>query len=73
MLIVSLACYYSSRIVRSLAPAILWVGGFSYLVGAYETAISDGLLPSYLPALTLPNPSPQGLTSFALALLLVFR
>ncbi|GMH38209.1 hypothetical protein BSKO_06093 [Bryopsis sp. KO-2023] len=62
-----------SRIVRSLFPAIFWVGGFSALVGGYESAITDGLLPSYLPTFMLPNPTPQGLTSFALALLLVFR
>lgn len=62
-----------SRIVRALAPAIFWVGGFSALVAGYESAIIDGLLPSYLPTLMLANPTPQGLTSFALALLLVFR
>ncbi|KAG2430648.1 hypothetical protein HYH02_013646 [Chlamydomonas schloesseri] len=62
-----------SRIIRQLSQPMGVVLAWSILFGFYETCIEAGVLPSYLPKLTLMSAEPQGLTSFALSLLLVFR
>ena len=61
-----------STTFRGLLGPLMSVSTVSTLVCAYETALKDGSLPSSLPSLLLP-PESFSLTSFALALLLVFR
>ncbi|GLC69357.1 hypothetical protein PLESTF_000820400 [Pleodorina starrii] len=62
-----------SRIIRTLSHPMGVVLAWAALFGFYETCIESGVLPAYLPKLTLTSAEPQGLTSFALSLLLVFR
>lgn len=61
-----------STTFRALAEPMLSVSIVSSLVCWYESSLKDGTLPSDLPSLLLP-PESFSLTSFALALLLVFR
>ena len=64
---------FNSSIVRGLAQPLLSVGGIASLVCIYEDVLLKGdMLPSYMPSLLMPT-APFDLTSFALALLLVFR
>lgn len=62
-----------SRLVRGLAPPLLYVISLATALGIYETARQTGVLPADLPDLLLKTKEPFGLTSFALSLLLVFR
>ncbi|GIL77875.1 hypothetical protein Vretimale_6511 [Volvox reticuliferus] len=62
-----------SRIIRTLSQPMGVVLAWATLFGFYETCLESGVLPTYLPQLTLTSAEPQGLTSFALSLLLVFR
>ncbi|GFR42220.1 hypothetical protein Agub_g3113 [Astrephomene gubernaculifera] len=62
-----------SRIIRTLIQPMGVVLAWSALFGFYETCLETGILPASLPKLTLMSAEPQGLTSFALSLLLVFR
>ncbi|GLI63083.1 hypothetical protein VaNZ11_005985 [Volvox africanus] len=62
-----------SRIIRTLSRPMGVVLAWATLFGFYETCLESGVLPAYLPQLTLTSAEPQGLTSFALSLLLVFR
>lgn len=65
---------FNSSIVKGLAQPMVTVGAIASIVCAYESALSrgDGTLPEYMPSLLMPT-APFDLTSFALALLLVFR
>lgn len=63
---------FQSSIIRGLARPLLSVAGVSTLVCMYEDLLADGTLPTYFPSFYLPT-APFDLTSFALALLLVFR
>ncbi|GIL50051.1 hypothetical protein Vafri_6374 [Volvox africanus] len=62
-----------SRIIRTLSRPMGVVLAWATLFGFYETCLESGVLPAYFPQLTLTSAEPQGLTSFALSLLLVFR
>ncbi|EFJ52805.1 hypothetical protein VOLCADRAFT_102778 [Volvox carteri f. nagariensis] len=62
-----------SRIIRTLGQPMGIVLAWAAMFGFYETCLESGVLPSYFPKLTLMSAEPQGLTSFALSLLLVFR
>lgn len=57
-----------SRIIRSLAPPMLWVTFCATATGVWNTAAEAGALPHASVPMT-----PVNLTSFALSLLLVFR
>ncbi len=64
---------FKSSIFRGLAQPMVTVGLIASLVCGYESALSQGgILPDYMPSLLMPT-APFDLTSFALALLLVFR
>lgn len=63
---------FQSSIFRALAQPLLSVATISTAVCTYETMLSDGALPTYMPSLLMPT-DPFNLTSFALSLLLVFR
>eukprot|EP00210_Caulerpa_lentillifera_P004218 g4023.t1 len=63
----------SSRIALAVIPPVIWVAGVSLVVGCYETALTEGVLPHYLPRCTLLDPTVTGLASFALSLLLAYR
>ena len=63
---------FQSSIVRGLAQPLLSVAGIATIVCMYEDLLSDGVFPGYMPSLLMPT-APFDLTSFALALLLVFR
>jgi predicted membrane chloride channel (bestrophin family) len=62
-----------SRIVRGLAGPLWFVVIVSVGVGTYESVREAGLLPVYLPSISVTNTAPFNLSSFALSLLLVFR
>lgn len=62
----------SSRIVRALAAPMLYTFGLSMTVATAHQLAEVGQLPTPWPALQL-HTEPFALTSFALALLLVFR
>ena len=61
-----------STIVRGLAQPLLSVATISMAVCFYEDLLADGAFPVGYPSLLMPT-APFDLTSFALALLLVFR
>eukprot|EP00887_Chlorella_sp_A99_P008256 scaffold12.g8256.t1 len=63
----------SSRIVKGLRVPLLAVAGMSTLISAYLEAEEAGILPKTEPFLEVHSALPSTLTSFALALLLVFR
>lgn len=63
---------FKSSIARGLAQPLLTVAGIASVVCFYEDSLAKGLLPPYVPSLLMPT-APFDLTSFALALLLVFR
>jgi hypothetical protein len=63
---------FQSSIIRGLTGPLLSVASVSTLVCMYEDLLADGTLPDWLPSFYLPT-APFDLTSFALALLLVFR
>ena len=54
-------------------PPVVWVAGLSVVVGCYETAWQQGILPSFLPSFTSTDLEVPGLASFALSLLLAYR
>lgn len=63
---------FQSSIVRGLAQPLFSVASIATIVCTYETLRAEDMLPSYCPTLLMPT-APFDLTSFALALLLVFR
>lgn len=63
---------FNSNIIRGLAQPLLSVAGVATIVCMYEDLLRDGVFPSYFSSFFLPT-APFDLTSFALALLLVFR
>ncbi|KAI8474062.1 MAG: Bestrophin, RFP-TM, chloride channel-domain-containing protein [Monoraphidium minutum] len=68
-----LSTLHRSRIVRSLLRPVFVITAAAAAVCAYHTAFNLGLLPRPMPALPLVPIEPFQLSSFALALLLVFR
>lgn len=63
---------FKSSIVRGLQQPLLYVGSLATMVCFYEQLLQDGSLPGVFPSLQIPT-APFDLTTFALALLLVFR
>lgn len=63
---------FRSSLVRGLAQPLLSVAGVSTLVCMYEDLLAEGAFPENFPSFLMPT-APFDLTSFALALLLVFR
>ncbi|MCO5613325.1 hypothetical protein L7F22_067601 [Adiantum nelumboides] len=62
----------SSRVIVSLVPPVFTFTAGAICVAAYNTALKNGYLPSFLPLLHAAS-LPYELTAPALALLLVFR
>ena len=63
---------FQSNIIRRLAHPLLSVAGVSTIICMYEDLLKDGAFPEGFPSFIMPT-APFDLTSFALALLLVFR
>jgi len=66
---------HESQVLRNTLPAVLWVTGVAVAIGLYATALAQGMLPTWAPAVT-PNPFAQAFvttTTVAMSLLLVFR
>ncbi|CAA7410579.1 unnamed protein product [Spirodela intermedia] len=62
----------SSRVILSLIPPVFTLTAVAATLAAYNSAVSAGWLPEFLPLLRA-SPLPYQLTAPALALLLVFR
>eukprot|EP01024_Parvocaulis_polyphysoides_P007141 TRINITY_DN12147_c0_g1_i10.p1 TRINITY_DN12147_c0_g1~~TRINITY_DN12147_c0_g1_i10.p1 ORF type:complete len:500 (-),score=22.15 TRINITY_DN12147_c0_g1_i10:449-1948(-) len=62
-----------SRIVKALLPPIAYLTGIAVLVSVYFAMSEQGIIPPYLRLSFNIDADPFNLTSFALALLLVFR
>ncbi|MEW5313383.1 MAG: hypothetical protein WDW38_004954 [Sanguina aurantia] len=69
----NLASIPNSRIIRTLVTPLSLVLTFATVFGVYETCVDEHILPAFFPGLSLPSVEAEGLTSFALSLLLVFR
>ena len=63
---------FGSQTVRSLTHPLLSTAGVATVVCFYEDLLKDGIFPEYFSSFMMPT-APFDLTSFALALLLVFR
>ncbi|GIL77593.1 hypothetical protein Vretimale_6815 [Volvox reticuliferus] len=64
---------FRSYFLRDLLGPLMVLVGASVAVGLYETALQDGMLPTWLLDFGGTSDTPFQLTSFALSLMLVFR
>lgn len=68
-----MASIFTSRVLYGLWKPLAYVTAISTAVCAYGSAFKANLLPAFMPALDSKIKELFGMTSFALALLLVFR
>jgi hypothetical protein len=68
----------TSRIVRGLAPPLIYTAAGALTVSLYESLQESGVLAQYIPGIPFPDlavsvDGPFSISTFALSLLLVFR